>query len=281
MAERKAWFKTSNDEVISLPGILKKDISKTSSKNAAFHFVGSLPSEYTEMSTKNENGDTISIGQFSISPTKTKSVKSMGSNSKTVTIRSHSIDEFNFEKKTPSLSKWHVFKNNLNKGTFQPKLPDLIQYNNLKLKRYTLYDLNEFKKETEVGDDKEISVKTIEPTYRMEPVKKFDRATAEKIIHEVLNNFIENLFSTEMMSSSSSVKSCIEHLTTTIKSRMKTIADQRYKIIVNTTISEQKYQGLIIASKCLWDTENDISINIKETYKNYVFLINLYLVYHE
>jgi len=44
---------------------------------------------------------------------------------------------------------------------------------------------------------------------------------------------------------------------------------------------QRKNQGIIAASKCLWDNENDVCTTVCEERKNYVFLINLFAVYHE
>ena len=265
---------------INLPSILKKDLSKTSSKNTAFDFGTDLnPPEYIETSLKNENGDTISIAQFSISPSKApRSIRSTSSPQKTVTIRSQSIDGFNFESSAKSdskKSKWESFKNNLNKGSFQPKLPDIEQINRLKSKRYTIFDVSSIRGAESIDNNSVIT--QFEPTYQMEPKIKINQIKAEQI----LSNFIEHIFSSEMMSSESSIKTGLSHLSTTIKSRIKAIADERHKIIVNTTISEQKNQGIIIATKSLWDPENDFSITIQENHKNYVFLVNLFIIYHE
>jgi hypothetical protein len=265
----------------SLPSILKKDLSKNSPKNAAFDFGELNPSEYVETSQINENGDAISIGQFSVSPSKApRSVRSTSSPPKTVTIRSQSIDLYNFDEKSDSRkSKWHLFKNSLNKGSFQPKLPDIEPINRLKSKRYTVFDLNSSRGGDSV--DTNVTSTQYEPTYRLGPTLKVDKIKAEQIIRDVLDNFIENMFTSEMMSLNSSIKSGLSHLTTTIKSRIKSIVDARHKIVVNTTISEQKSHGLIIASKCLWDPVNDFSITIQEHHKNYVFLVNLFIIYHE
>ncbi len=83
------------------------------------------------------------------------------------------------------------------------------------------------------------------------------------------------------MNSKGNIKVLVDHLSTSIKNRVKPIIDPRYKLVVHTTISEQKHQGLLIASKCIWDITNDICITFRETYQNYAIVINLYAIYHE
>ncbi len=150
--------------------------------------------------------------------------------------------------------------------------------NRLKSKRYTIFDVSSIRGAESIDNS---VITQFEPTYQMEPKIKVNQIKAEQIIRNVLNNFIEHIFNSEMMSSESSIKTGLSHLSTTIKSRIKAIADERHKIIVNTTISEQKNQGIIIATKSLWDPENDFSISIQENHKNYVFLVNLFIIYHE
>lgn len=120
-----------------------------------------------------------------------------------------------------------------------------------------------------------------EPTYRTEPKEKIDQVFIEDKIKSILFNFVQNINTTQTMSSRSSVKSSMENLTTTIKNRMKKIIESRYKIVVNCTVIESKYQGVIVASKCLLDFSNDIGVTVKEYKNNYAFIVNFFAIYHE
>ncbi len=120
-----------------------------------------------------------------------------------------------------------------------------------------------------------------EPTYRTDPKEKIDQALIQDKITSILSNFLKNINITQTMSSKSSVKSCLENLTTKIKTTMKKHVDCRYKLVVNCTVIESKHQGVIVASKCLWDFNNDVGITIKENKNNYVFIVNFFAIYHE
>ena len=203
---------------------LKKDLQKSSSKNVKLFdpIRESTQSEFKEESTTNEYGDYISISQFSVAP-KQQSKSNSLSRSKSVSIRTPSLDDKN-DKIITSVSTndhaspWRLLKTKL---ALIPNLPTLdLNKENIRAssitpkKRFTLYNIH---RQESVKD--EIVTKDIyEPTYRLEPVNKFDRHKAEDIIHDAIKYFLENIFSVESMALKSSVKTSIEHLSTTIKS---------------------------------------------------------------
>lgn len=78
-----------------------------------------------------------------------------------------------------------------------------------------------------------------------------------------------------------SIRNSTEHLATLIKARAKHIIDKRYKIVVYAIVIDKRYQGVIVASKCLWDTQNDVGITVREDFKNYSIIVNFFAVYHE
>ena len=120
-----------------------------------------------------------------------------------------------------------------------------------------------------------------EPTYRTDPKEKIDQVLIEDKVKSILCNFLKNINTTQTMSSRSSVKSSMENLTTTIKTRMKKLIESRYKLVVNCTVIESKYQGVIVASKCLCDLNNDICVTVKEYRNNFAFIVNFFAIYHE
>ena len=131
-----------------------------------------------------------------------------------------------------------------------------------------------------VGQDS-ANLPRFEPTYRVEPIVKFNPSLTEDLMRSVLQNFVESMLEPDTLKSNSSAKAIIEHLTTTIKNRIKPVCDKRYRLVVFTTICELKHQDFIVASKCLWNSETDHSVFIKDTFRNYVILVNLYAIYKE
>lgn len=214
----------------------------------------------------NDLGDRISIMEFSIAP-KLKSIADTKSISFLEPTGSISNDPY-FNQYLKETSQWRNLRKRIN-------LPELT-HQKISKNRKNIWDLKKLK-------DIEIQLNSVryEPTYQLEPYVKFDSCKAEQIMQDVLQNFIENILEPETMNSKSSVKSSIEHLTTSVKSRVKLIADKRYKLVVNTCVFEKCHQGVLVGSKCLWDAQNDVCVSVNQTYRNYVFVINLYAVYHE
>lgn len=121
-----------------------------------------------------------------------------------------------------------------------------------------------------------------QPTYQLGPFIPFRTSHVHDLMKIVLDNTVDNLTNdTSPLKSESSIKPVMEHLTTTIKSRVKAESDKRYKIVVFSTICELKHQDMIVASKCLWNLETDRSVSIKETFRNYVITVQLYAIYKD
>lgn len=245
----------------------------------------------SETSVKQENGELINISQFSIAPKKQSiSFSTSASNHSKKSIASIGFDQSHrFNRKSLAVNMndpfyyeymnetapWRLVRENMTLPALPPK-NDRFSYNSSQM-----YDAYVVLKKIQTGVKDDSTIIDYEPTYRLEPVKKLDRNKAQMIMQNVVRNISQNMLTIETMKSESSLKASIDHLITTIKSQVKLIADKRYKLIVNATICEQKYQGIMIASKCLWDSENDISITVKQNFKNYVIVVSLYAIYKE
>jgi hypothetical protein len=129
--------------------------------------------------------------------------------------------------------------------------------------------------------EENIYVPNYEPTYQLEPFKWFIPARIEDLIKKFLANFVENMQETDAFKSESSNKAILEHVVTSIKNKVKPLCDKRYRLIVYAVIGEINYQGLIVASRFFWDTQRDHFVSVKESYKNYFILVNLYAIYRE
>lgn len=93
---------------------------------------------------------------------------------------------------------------------------------------------------------------TYENTYRMEPPVKFQTGQVEQIIQEVLNNNLNGKTYHPFQAPSMS-----KALSLDIKTKVKKLNFQRYKIVAVVTIGEKKDQGLRVGSRCLWDADRD------------------------
>lgn len=129
--------------------------------------------------------------------------------------------------------------------------------------------------------EEEEDARRYEPTYRTDPVEKLNKPLIEDSIKNILWTFLDKINVVQTMSSRSSIKSSMESLTFTIKNRMKLLVSKRHKLVVNCTVIENRQQGMIVASECLWDQSNDLCITVKKERQNYIFIVNLFAVYHE
>lgn len=129
--------------------------------------------------------------------------------------------------------------------------------------------------------EEEEDTRRYEPTYRTDPAEKLNKTLIEDSIKNILWSFLNKINVVQTMSSRSSVKSSMENLTFTIKNKMKSLVSNRHKLVVNCTVIENRQQGMIVASECLWDQSNDICITVKKERQNYIFIVNLFAVYHE
>ena len=123
--------------------------------------------------------------------------------------------------------------------------------------------------------------KYYEPTYITDPREQIDSIEVQCDIERYLSSFLNKTNVTRVMKSHTSAKFVTENLTSHIKENVKRHIKKRFKVIVNCSVIEQQRQGCTIASKCLWDQENDFCVSVKEKRENYVFIVNFYAVYHE
>ncbi len=103
------------------------------------------------------------------------------------------------------------------------------------------------------------------PTYRTEPKEdqKFDPAAVKSVVDAIFLEQIEkkNLVWDEEECRELSLDLCDE-----IKEKVKALAFPRYKIIVQVSVGENKKQGVLVTSRCLWNTNTDNYASV--SYKN-------------
>ena len=115
-----------------------------------------------------------------------------------------------------------------------------------------------------------------EPTYRMEPLEKFEEAKVREIIKECtdcrLMDYKYNAKQSALM---------CKVLSEEIKEKVKYLNYDRYKIVVMAYIGERKDQCVRVTSRCVWDQNFDNYASY--TYKNdNVFCsVTVYGVYNE
>ena len=226
------------------------------------------------------NDEEISINEFSLVPTK-------------VSNQPKSIIKNNRRKSVVSVGERDAFMNQYLKETQlarrdskvanQPQGLNISKKSNKNISRFQ--DLYSNFSNIYTGfvplQEEEEEKKLYEPTYRTDPVEKINRALIEDSIEKILISFLNKINVMQTMLSSSSVRSSMQNLTFTIKNKTKSHVSNRYKLVVNCTVIENRHQGMIVASECLWDQTNDVCITVKKERQNYIFIVNLFAVYHE
>lgn len=117
-----------------------------------------------------------------------------------------------------------------------------------------------------------------ENSYRTEPEK--GKLFAPGKVEDMLKETLERRLKTVKYTAEGS-RLLTTELTADIKSKAKAMDFPRYKIVCNVFITENKRQGLEIASRSVWNSETDNFASY--TYKNptLIAVANVYGVYFE
>ncbi|XP_038068675.1 tctex1 domain-containing protein 1-B-like isoform X2 [Patiria miniata] len=116
----------------------------------------------------------------------------------------------------------------------------------------------------------------LEPTYQMEPTKRFPVNTVKDILCEVLQHYLaEEKYEPELC------KQMTKTISDVVKARVKDLQLGRYKIIALVHIGELRDQGLKISSRCLWDAAHDNSSSYEFRNNSLFATAMVYAIYHE
>jgi len=91
-----------------------------------------------------------------------------------------------------------------------------------------------------------------EPSYRMEPKKKFNANEAYNVVKDIVDKRMEGLKYHPKFSSNMT-----KILSDEIKDRVKKLGFERYKIVAVVHIGEKRGQSIMVAARCAWDREHD------------------------
>lgn len=93
-----------------------------------------------------------------------------------------------------------------------------------------------------------------EPNFQIRPPfsKKFKPGAVKEIIHGCLNEQLGG-----KVYDASKVSQWSKAIADNVKSQVKTLGYDRYKIVVEVVIGEQRGEGVRMGSRCLWDSDTD------------------------
>lgn len=118
-------------------------------------------------------------------------------------------------------------------------------------------------------ENKTNTIKIYNPTYLMKPRPgtKFMKREVQAVMSEVLEKKVKELkYEAEEMAN------VCKELCTEIQNEVKKMGYERYKLVTQVVITEAQGQGQRIASRCLWDPEEDNYA--QATYRNSQLVCN-------
>lgn len=94
----------------------------------------------------------------------------------------------------------------------------------------------------------------IENSYKIRPnfKQKFRPAVVKALIRDVLNEEL-----TDKQYNSEECTAWTKTLSEAVKTRIKDLNLDRYKILVQVVIGEQRGEGVKMVCRCLWDSDTD------------------------
>ncbi|XP_063156187.1 dynein light chain Tctex-type 4 [Candoia aspera] len=117
-----------------------------------------------------------------------------------------------------------------------------------------------------------------ENTYKTQPDKgcKFNSSQTQHILESVLASF----FSDAKYNPANSGQ-LVQNLSDLIRSRVKDLTPPRYKLVCNVFLGQLANQGLHIASRSLWDVENDSFASAAFTNSSLFAVVTVHGLYYE
>jgi len=97
-------------------------------------------------------------------------------------------------------------------------------------------------------------IKQIQPTYRIDPTP--DQHFRKSVGDAICKQIVDETLTDKEWNNEDETRWTVE-ITERIKQACKDLGLKRYKYVVQVTLGEVKKQGVRIASRCLWDTNND------------------------
>ncbi|XP_037827617.1 tctex1 domain-containing protein 2 [Lucilia sericata] len=114
------------------------------------------------------------------------------------------------------------------------------------------------------------------PTYRMKPIRPFNKEVCEKIMKTVM----DNTFGSYNYSPKSILELCAE-VSEEIKNRIKSQNYDRYRYIVVVSIGEKLMQGCYSLVNFLWDADNDGYLSYTVDTPKFFAIATLYYIYYD
>lgn len=115
-----------------------------------------------------------------------------------------------------------------------------------------------------------------EPTYRMEPYKKFDTQKVEEIIENVVSDKLDGYkYNPKLCALMSKL------ISEEIRDKVKALHFDRYKIVAIVVIGEKKKQDILSCSRSIWDDQVDSYASYNYQSEDILCTVTVYGLYFE
>jgi hypothetical protein len=115
-------------------------------------------------------------------------------------------------------------------------------------------------------------------TYRIEPDDDY-RFRPYKIQAKILEILVEELKGETY--NPATVNELVKNVSRSVHQLMKNLQLPRYKIVMQTVITQKFDQLVRIASRCLWDQKTDNMLSVNYETKDMIAIVTVYAVYFE
>ncbi|KAL0239096.1 hypothetical protein PCE1_004787 [Barthelona sp. PCE] len=120
------------------------------------------------------------------------------------------------------------------------------------------------------------TVQVVENTYQLAPERPFQATPVREIIKSVIEEKLGTHPYEPIWANGIS-----QEISEEVRARVTDLDFDRYKIVVLTTVTENKSQGCIVASRCLWDAETDNYVSENFSNQHLICICTVFCTYYE
>lgn len=121
-----------------------------------------------------------------------------------------------------------------------------------------------------------VPVKQYEPTYRMEPKEHYNEKTVYSIVKELIDEKLEGMIYSKKYSGN-----LTKIISNQIKEKVKALHYDRYRIICNVMLGENRGATVLATSRCAWDPKTDDFTSYSFQSKHLFCNVSVFAVYKE
>jgi hypothetical protein len=121
-----------------------------------------------------------------------------------------------------------------------------------------------------------VPAKQYEPTYRMEPKVHFNEKTVYDIVKELIDEKLEGMIYSKKYSGN-----LTKIISNQIKEKVKALHYDRYRIICNVLLGENRGATVLATSRCAWDPNTDDFTSYSFQSKHLFCNVSVFAVYKE